>query len=45
MSEEVIQQLETNIQQDKKLVELGASLERLRSNRDFKKVILEGYFD
>lgn len=45
MSEEVIQQLETNIQQDKKLVELGASLERLRSNRDFKKVILEGYFE
>ena len=40
-----IQQIEANIKQSQKIVDLGESLERLRSNRDFKKVILEGYFE
>lgn len=40
-----LQQLELNIKQSQKIVDLGESLERLVSNRDFKKVILEGYFE
>jgi hypothetical protein len=40
-----IKQLEENIKTGRKFVELGQSLERLRSNRDFKKLILEGYFE
>ena len=37
--------LEQSIQQSRKLVELGDSLDRLMSNRDFKKLILTGYFE
>lgn len=44
MSNEV-QALEANIAACKKTVELAASLERLQSNRDFKKLIVEGYFE
>jgi CHAT domain-containing protein len=44
MSNDAIQEIELNISEAKKVVELGASLERLRNNRDFKKVIQEGYF-
>ena len=40
-----IAQLERNISQAKELADLGTSLERLRNNRDFKKVIGEGYFE
>lgn len=37
--------IERNISEAKKLVDLADSLERLRENRDFKKVVLEGYFE
>ena len=40
-----IEQLENNIQYSKKIVEMGIALERLHNSRDFKKVILEGYFE
>lgn len=45
MSSTELKQLENSIKQAQKLVDLGDSLERLRSNRDFKKIFLEGYFD
>ena len=45
MSSEQLQAIENNIKQSQKIADLGASLERLRSNRDFKRVILEGYFE
>jgi hypothetical protein len=44
MSNKYIKELETNIEQAKDSIELGLSLERLFSNRDFKRVILNGYF-
>ena len=40
-----IQQLEQNIQQSKKAVELGTALERLLNNRDFKNIVLKGYLE
>ena len=40
-----IKQLESGIKQAKEVAELGNSLERLQSNRDFKRVIGEGYFE
>lgn len=40
-----IQEIELNIKQAQKIVELGNALERLRNNSDFKKVISEGYFE
>lgn len=39
-----IKELEASIQRAKALVELGSSLERLSLNRDFKAIVLEGYF-
>ena len=42
--ESQVQQLENSIRENKKLAEMGESLERLYSNRDFKKLILEGFF-
>ena len=33
------------MKQAQKLVDLGDSLERLRNNRDFKKIFIEGYFE
>lgn len=45
MSQEQIQAIESNIREAKKFVEQGDALERLRANRDFKKVITEGYFE
>lgn len=44
MSNNIIENLEANIQEAKKLVEQGKSLERLKSNKDFRDVILKGYF-
>lgn len=44
MSKKYIQELEANIESAKESIELGLSLERLFSNRDFKKVVLNGYF-
>mgnify|MGYP000730540718 CR=1 FL=1 len=40
-----LQQLEQNIKQARKIADLGESLERLYVNRDFKKVVSEGYFE
>lgn len=39
-----LQQLDLNIQNSKKQIDLGECLERLSQNRDFKKLILEDYF-
>lgn len=39
-----IEQIELNIKQAKEFVELGAALNRLMNNRDFKKVVLDHYF-
>ena len=44
MSTSTIQEIELNIQQAKKIVDLGDAMTRLLSNRDFKKIFLEGYF-
>lgn len=41
---ESIQELEENIQESKAVVEVGEALGRLIRNRDFKKVIIDGYF-
>jgi small-conductance mechanosensitive channel len=40
-----IQQLEHEIQQSKKSVDLGNALERLLNNRDFKNIVLKGYLE
>jgi len=40
-----VQALEASIKRNTALIDLGNSLERLRSNKDFKKVILEAYFE
>ena len=45
MYDNELQQLEQNIKQSRKIAELGESLERLKANRDFKKVIVEGFFE
>ena len=45
MSSTELQQLERSMKQAQKLVDLGDSLERLRNNRDFKKIFTEGYFE
>lgn len=36
-------EIEVNIREAKKMVELGNALQRLEKNRDFKKLITEGY--
>ena len=40
-----LQQLELSIKQAQQIVNLGESLERLVVNRDFKELILKGYFE
>jgi hypothetical protein len=45
MSTAELQQLELNIKQAQKIVDQGDALARLRSNRDFKKVVMEGFFE
>jgi hypothetical protein len=45
MSSNEIRQVEQSLTQAKQLLAMGESLQRLYSNRDFKKVILEGYFE
>lgn len=45
MSDIELQQIELSIKQSRKIADLGDSLERLMLNRDFKKVILDGYFE
>lgn len=44
MSQTAIQEIELNIKQAQELVNLNTSLQRLRNNRDFKKVFLDGFF-
>lgn len=43
MSAEQIREIEADIKEAKKVIELGETVARLKSNRDFRKLILEGY--
>lgn len=43
--QDTIQEIELNIKEAKKLVDVGAALERLRNSSDFKEVIVKGYFE
>ena len=45
MTEDALQTIEQNITDAKKLADLGNSVERLFSNRDFKKVVMDGYLE
>lgn len=45
MSTDTINAIERNMEKAKVVLDFSAALERLRSNRDFKKVVLEGYFE
>lgn len=45
MNETEIKDLDNNIKEAKKFVEAGTALERLINNRDFKKIVMEGYFE
>lgn len=40
-----LQQLEQNIKYSQKAIDLGDALERLRSNKDFKAIFVNGYFE
>jgi hypothetical protein len=40
-----VQAIEANIKAARKLVELGNALERLKSNKDFRTIVMEGYFE
>ena len=44
MRNKYIKELEANNESAKEFIELGSALERLFSNRDFKRVVLNGYF-
>lgn len=44
-NEDQIQQIDANIRESKEVLEFSDALARLQSNRDFKKVILQGYFN
>jgi len=45
MSEHDLQVVEVSIEQAKKAIKLGDSVDRLLKSRDFKAVITEGYFE
>lgn len=45
MISEQIEQLDISIKQSQKFVDIGDALERLYMNKDFKKLISEGYFE
>lgn len=45
MANDTIQEIENNIREAKALKEMGDALGRLQENRDFKKIIREGYFE
>lgn len=45
MSNDTVQLIEENIREAKEIVELGKALERLEGNRDFRKVVKEGYLE
>lgn len=40
-----VQAIEANIKAARTLVELGNALERLKSNKDFRTIVMEGYFE
>lgn len=40
-----IKVIEENIKAARKLIELSDALERLKSNRDFRTIVMEGYFE
>lgn len=42
---DTVQRIEENIRQAKEIVELDNALKRLEQNRDFRKVIKEGYLE
>lgn len=44
-NESVIEEIELNMKEAEKLIELGDMLVKLESNRAFKKVIMEGYLE
>lgn len=44
MSEDAIQQIQLDIEDARRLVEDAQALDRLFENKDFKRVIKEGYF-
>lgn len=43
-AQEQIQEIELSIEEAKKYVAFGDAIERLHANKDFREVILEGYF-
>ena len=45
MIDNELQQIESNLKRNAVVTELGNALARLKGNRDFKKVILEGFFE
>ena len=45
MSNTQIEAIERNIRNSKGAIELGNAVERLRTNKDFRKVVMEGYFE
>jgi hypothetical protein len=45
MHDSTIQAIEENIRKAKKFVEAGDALERLQANKDFKEIIMSGYFE
>lgn len=45
MSSEILEAIDRSIKQSQATIELGNALNRLRSNKDFKKIIVEGYFE
>lgn len=45
MTQDIVQQIESNIAQAKEIIGVHEALIRLESNRDFRKVIKEGYLE
>ena len=45
MSSHSIEDIERSIQESKGFVALGDALQRLTSNKDFKQIVIEGYFE
>lgn len=45
MSNEAVEAIERNIKVAKEIVEVGNALMRLKSNKDFKTVVMTGYFE
>lgn len=45
MTQDTVQQIELNISQAKEILNLGQALSRLEDNRDFRKLIKQGYLE